>query len=103
MIYIQKFNERYQPNIKDTLNSLKKYFTTEGSYTENLLDHSIFLTNKLVIELDIASAYKGGKSERDRIKQSLNRVGFEPVGNSQYMVTLSPDDLEWVKDFFSSL
>ena len=34
MIYIQKFNEKYQPSIKDTLNQLKYYFTTDGFYTK---------------------------------------------------------------------
>jgi hypothetical protein len=103
MTHIQKFNERYQPNIKDTLNSLKNYFTTDGVYTKKLLDHFIVYTNTLVIDLDIPSGFEGGKSERDRVKYSLSRAGFEQTNISQLAITLSPDDLEWVKDFFSSL
>jgi hypothetical protein len=41
MIYIQKFNERYQPNLKDTLNNLKNYFTTDGVFTNKLLTKTI--------------------------------------------------------------
>ena len=103
MIYIQKFNERYQPNLKDTLNGLKSYFTTDGAHTDKLLDHSILHNNMLVIELDIPSAYKYGRSERDSIKNSLYKVGFGEVGISQYAIRLSPEDLEWVENFFSSL
>ena len=102
MIYIQKFNERYQPNFKDTLNNLKSYFTTDGVFTNNLLDQSI-IGDKLLIELDIASAYKEGKAERDRIKSSLKRGGFDHSGNSLFVITLSPDELEWVKNYFSNL
>ena len=103
MIHIQKFNERYQSNVKDTLDQLKSYFTTEGAYTENLLDHFIINTNILVIEFDIPSGFKGGKSERDRVKYYLSRAGFEPAGISQLAISLTPDDLEWVKNFFSNL
>ena len=103
MTHIQKFNERYQTKVRDTLNSLKNYFTTDGVHTDKLLSYSIVYTNQLTIELDIASAYKGGRVERDRIKYYLNKAGFEPTGNSEYAIILSPNDLEWVKDFFSSL
>jgi hypothetical protein len=103
MIHIQKFNERYQPNVKDTLDQLKSYFTTEGVYTEKLLDHFIVNTTMLVIELDIPSGFKGGKAERDRVKYYLSRAGFEPAGTSQLAISLTPDDLEWVKNFFSNL
>jgi len=102
MIYIQKFNERYQPNLKDTLNSLRSYFTTDGVYTNNLLDRSI-IGDKLLIELDIASAYKEGRAERDRIKSSLKRCGFDLGSNSLFVITLSPDELEWLKNYFSDL
>ena len=44
MTYIQKFNERYQPNIKDTLNDLKDYFTTDGVYTDKILTPTIILS-----------------------------------------------------------
>lgn len=103
MIYIQKFNERYQPKVRDTLNKLKSYFTTDGAHTKKLLDHFIVYTNTLVIDLDIPSGFEGGKVERDRIKRSLNRAGFEQTNTSQFAISLTPDDLEWVKDFFSSL
>jgi hypothetical protein len=102
MIYIQKFNERYQPRLKDTLNSLKSYFTTNGAHNDYLLNQFIVYGNKLVIELDIPSGFEGGKPERDRVKYYLSRAGFEPVGTSQFIITLSPTDLEWVKDFFSN-
>jgi hypothetical protein len=102
MIYIQKFNEKYQPSIKDTLNQLKYYFTTDGFYTKKLLDYNIY-NNRLYIELDIQSAYKEGKVERSRIKYYLKRGGFEPNGSSNFVIILSPDDLEWVKNWFSSL
>lgn len=102
MIYLQKFNERYQPNIKDTLNQLKDYFTTDGSYTDNLLTPTIIL-NHLFVDLDIASGFKEGKVERDRVKYYLKRGGFEPSEDSQFAITLSESDLAWVKNFFSSL
>jgi len=102
MIYIQKFNERYQPNIKDTLSQLKDYFTTAGVYTEKLLDYNIY-NNRLYIELDIASAYKEGKVERDRIKSRLKSGGFDSNGSSNFVVILSPNDLEWVNNWFSTL
>ena len=102
MMYIQKFNERYQPNLKDTLTDLKKYFTTDGVFTSKLLDHTI-TSNKLLIELDVTSAYEKGKVERDRIKYYLNKAGFQPAGNSLFMITLSNDDLEWVRNYFSNL
>ena len=103
MTHIQKFNERYQPKVRDTLNKLKSYFTTGGAHTKKLLDHFIVYTNTLVIDLDIPSGFKGGKAERDRIKYSLSRAGFEQTNISQLAISLTPDDLEWVKNFFSSL
>ena len=103
MTHIQKFNERYQPKVRDTLNSLKSYFTTGGDHTKNLLDHFIVYTNTLVIDLDIPSGFEGGKVERDRVKYYLSRAGFEQTNISQLAITLSESDLEWVKDFFSSL
>ena len=102
MTYIQKFNERYQPNIKDTLNDLKDYFTTDGVYTDKILTPTIIL-NHLFVDLDIASGFKGGRVERDRVKYYLKRGGFDPSESSQFAITLSESDLEWVKNFFSSL
>lgn len=102
MTYIQTFNERYQPNMKDTLNYLKDYFTTDGVYTEKVLKPTIILNN-LFIDLDIASGFEGGSVERDRVKYHLKKSGFEPTDNSQFGITLSDNDLEWVKNFFSSL
>jgi len=103
MKHIKLFNESYKSNLKDTLNDLKSYFTTDGAYTNNLLDKFIISPDKLVIELDIPSAYKDGKSERDGIKYSLKRAGFEPAGTSQFLITLQPEEMEWVKNFFSNL
>ena len=82
MTHIQKFNERYQPKVRDTLNSLKNYFTTDGVHTKNLLDHFIVYTNTLVIDLDIPSGFKGGKAERDRVKYYLIRSGFEQTSQA---------------------
>jgi len=102
MKHLNKFNEGVQSTIKDTLNSLRNYFITDGVYTSKLLDHMID-GNRLLIELDVQSAYKEGSVERTRIKYYLKRGGFEPSGNSVYVITLSVNDLEWVRNFFSRL
>jgi hypothetical protein len=96
------FTERYQTDIIDTLTQLKEYFTKSGVYTENLLEYS-FIGNRLYIELDIASAYDGGRSERESIKSKLKRFGFEYAGDTILRVNLSDVDLQKAKDFFNTL
>jgi hypothetical protein len=102
MKYIKLFTERYQTDIIDFLTELKEYFTKSGVYTENLLGYS-FIGNRLYIELDIASAYDGGRSERERIKSKLKRFGFEYAGNAELRINLSDTDLQKAKDFFKTL
>jgi hypothetical protein len=102
MTYIEKFNERYESSIKDTLNFLKDYFTTDGAYTPKVLTPTITM-NHLFVDLDIASGFKEGRVERDRVKYYLKRGGFEPSESSQFAITLSENDLKWVKNFFDNL
>lgn len=101
-MYIKKFNESYQNNLLDTLKYLQKYFKTDGVFTNKLLDY-VFIGNRLVIELDVTSAYSNGKSERDSIKQKLKKVGFQPGGNAVLINYLSEDELKVTKEFFNSL
>jgi hypothetical protein len=97
MKHLKPFNEAIrQVSIIDTLKELKPYLTTKGVFTEHLLD-LVLSGDKIFIELDITSAYEGGKNERDRIKRTLTRAGFEPIGGSTYRIVVNDNDLEIVK------
>jgi hypothetical protein len=102
MKFIKSFNERYQPTIVDILSDLKDYFISGGTYTESLLDYSI-MDNTLYIDIDIASAFDGGRTERERVKGRLKRFGFEWAGDSSVSIKLSDSDLEEVKSFFNMI
>ena len=101
MKYIKKFNEAIREvSMIDTLNELKPYFNTQGVYTEKSLGTQLS-GNRLYIELDVTSAYKGGKSERDRIKRTLTRAGFSAIGGSTYVVEINDNDLETVRNIIN--
>lgn len=98
MKHLKSFNEAIREvSLIDTLKELKPYLITKGVYTKYLLD-SRLSGNRLYIELDIASAYEGGKNERHRIKRILTRAGFSPIGGSTYTITIDDSNLEIVKD-----
>jgi hypothetical protein len=108
MKHLKSFNEAIREvSLIDTLKELRPYLTTEGVYTKYLLD-SRLSGNRLYIELDITSAYEGGKNERDRIKRILTRAGFSPIatngyfGGSTYTITIDDNNLEIVKNIISS-
>ena len=102
MKHLKSFNEAIREvSLIDTLKELKPYLTTEGVYTKYLLD-SRLSGNRLYIELDVTSAYEGGKNERDKIKRVLTRAGFSPIGGSTYTITIDDNNLEIVKNIISS-
>ena len=102
MKHLKPFNEAIREvSLIDTLKELRPYLITKGVYTKYLL-LSRLSGNRLYIELDIASAYEGGKNERDRIKRILNRSGFSPIGGSTYTITVDDSNIEIVKDIIPS-
>lgn len=82
MIRIKKFYERFgEKSIDNIIEFLKPYLNTPGTYIYSLVDIS-FVGSRLLVELDVTSAFPGGKSERDKIKNFLHKNGFSYYGNA---------------------
>ena len=102
MKHIKSFNERYQLSLLDILSDYKDYFTKKGVFTKTTLEYSFF-DNKLYIEFDIASAFPGGKNERDGIRNRLRSFGFDSSGTGLVSIELNDTDLKVAHNFFNSL